>query len=276
MGIVDFILNLAALLLWLNWRAVRLSAATQPSVLSLASALKRAEPRRPNRWIYFIALVLLLTLRSFFYWQVGSSVDWTPAVQLGVISLHFRSDFLSRMFLFSSFGFAVVLGVFYLWLLLLVLVNRGVSDSDPVQKVIRLQLGRVAHWPVAAQLLLPVAAVAAVWLVCYRPFVSLGLISPAASTAQLFRQALVLGIESLLPWKYLIVGLLIAYTLNNYVYLGNSPVWNFVEVTGRNLLRPLRRVPLGIGKADLAPAVGIALVWVIAWFGTTWIPRLYH
>jgi len=275
-GIVHFILNLAALLLWLNWRAVRLSAATQPSVLSLASALKRAEPRRPSRWIYFSVLVLLLTLRSFFYWQVGSSVNWTPAVQLGVISLHFRSDFLSRMFLFSAFGFAVVLGIFYLWLLLLVLVNRGVSDSDPVQKIVRLQLGRVAHWPIAAQLLLPVAAVAAVWLVCYRPFVSLGLISPAASAAQLCRQAFVLGIESLLSWNYLIAGLLIAYTLNNYVYLGNSPVWNFVEVTGRNLLRPLRRVPLGIGKADLAPAVGIALVWAIARFGTNWIQRLYH
>jgi len=276
MGLVDFILNLAALLLWLNWRAVRLSAATQPSVLSLASALKRAEPRRPSRWIYFSALVLLLTLRSFFYWQVGPSVNWTPAVQLGVISLHFRSDFLSRMFLFSAFGFAVVLGIFYLWLLLLVLVNRGVSDSDPVQKIVRLQLGRVAHWPIAAQLLLPVVAVAAVWLVCYRPFVSLGLISPAASAAQLCRQAFVLGIESLLSWNYLIAGLLIAYTLNNYVYLGNSPVWNFVEVTGRNLLRPLRRVPLGIGKADLAPAVGIALVWAIARFGTNWIQRLYH
>ena len=139
-NLVDFILNLVAVLLWLNWRAVRLTAATQPSVLSLASALKRAEPRRPNRWLYFGALILLLVLRSLFYWQVGSSISWTPAVHLGAISLHFRSDYFGRMLLFSAFSFALALGIFYLWLLLLVMVNRNVPNADPVQRIVRLHL----------------------------------------------------------------------------------------------------------------------------------------
>jgi uncharacterized protein YggT (Ycf19 family) len=275
-NLVDFILNLVAVLLWLNWRAVRLTAATQPSVLSLASALKRAEPRRPNRWLYFGALILLLVLRSLFYWQVGSSISWTPAVHLGAISLHFRSDYFGRMLLFSAFSFALALGIFYLWLLLLVMVNRNVPNADPVQRIVRLQLGWITHWPAAAQLILPVVAVAAAWLVCHRPFVGLGLISPAASTTQLCREALILGMGSLLAWKYFIVALLLAYTLNSYVYLGSSPVWNFVDATGRNLLWPLRWLPLGIGRADFAPVVGIALVLMIGRFGANWLSLLYR
>jgi uncharacterized protein YggT (Ycf19 family) len=275
-NLVDFILNLVAVLLWLNWRAVRLTAATQPSVLSLASALKRAEPRRPNRWLYFIALILLLLLRSLFYWQVGSSMSWTPAIQLGAISLHFRSDFFARMVLFSTFSFAVVLGICYLWLLLLVMVNRTVPESEPIQRIVRLQLGWIAHWPAALQLLLPMLAVAVLWLLCHESFVRLGLISAATSTSQLWQQALVLGAGSFLAWKYFVVGLLLAYTLNSYVYLGSSPVWNFVDATGRNLLWPLRWLPLGIGKADFAPVAGIALVLMLGRFGANWLSLLYR
>ena len=275
MSLVDFILNLAALLLWLNWRAIRLTAA-QPSVLSLASALKRAEPRRPNRWLYFVALILLLLTRSVFYWQVGRSVSWTPAIELGAIALHFRSDFFGRMLIFSAFSFAMALGILYLWFLLLVMVNRNVPDSDPVQRIIRLQLGRIAHWPAVIQLLFPVLAVAVLWVICHRAFVHLGLISPAASTGQLWQQAFVLGAGSLLVCKYLISGLLLIHILNSYVYLGNSPVWNFVETTGRNLLRPLRWLPLGIGKADLAPVVAIALTLLIGRFAADWLSLLYR
>ena len=63
-----------------------------------------------------------------------------------------------------------------------------------------------------------------------------------------------------LAWKYLIGGLLLLWLLTTYVYLGNSVFWSFVNLTGRNLLLPLRWAPLRVGKVDLAPVVAIALV----------------
>jgi uncharacterized protein YggT (Ycf19 family) len=276
MVLIDRILNLVALLLWLNWREVRLATLTQPLVLSLASVIKRAEPLPSNRWIYFGGLVVLLLLRSAFYWQVGPSVEWTPAVHLGAIALHFRSDFLSRMLLFSTLSFVVTLGVFYLGLILLVTVNRTVPDSDPLQKLVRLHLGRLARWPAAVQVAVVPWLVALLWVMLHRPFSGLGLISPSASWKELWQQAIIVALGSLLAWKYFIVAILGAHLVNSYVYLGRSAVWTFVSVTAQHLLRPLRWLPLGIGKVDLAPALGMALVLGMAWFGARHLTLLYQ
>jgi len=260
----------------LNWRAVRLIAAMQPSVLSLASALKKAEPRRPNRWVYLGVLVALIVLRSAFYWQVGPSVQWIPTIHLGAIALHFRSDFFGRALLFSVFSFVVTLAVFYLWLILLSLVNRTVPNSDPLQRIIRLQLGGLEQWPVVGRLALVPLLVGTLWALLHQPFARLGLIAPSSSAAELCQQAGIVGLGSFLAWKYLIVAILFAHIVNSYVYLGNSPAWNFVTVTARNLLRPLRWLPLGIGKADFAPLVGIALVWALAWLYARQLTTLFQ
>lgn len=276
MALINFILNLVGVMLWLNWQSVRLEAATQPSVLSLASALKKAEPGGPNRWLYFAVLLLLLLLRGVVYWQIGPPMDWTPAIQLGAIAPHFRSDFFGRMLLFSVLSFVVALAVFYLWLVLLSIVNRNVPDSEPIQKIVRLQLGWLAKSPVSIQLLLPFLLIVALWLALHRPFAGLGLVSAAASFGELAQQAVILGLGAYLAWKYLIVALLAAHVLNSYVYLGNSSIWNFVSVTARNLLSPLRFLPLGIGKADFGPVVAIVLVLIIGYHGGAWLSRLYQ
>lgn len=276
MSLIHFILNLVALLLWLNWRAGGMSAATRPSVLSLVSALKKTDPPGPNRWLYLLALMLLLVLRSVFYWQVGTPMRWTPTLQLGVIAPHFRSDFFGRMLLFSILSFVVALAAFYLGLILLSISNRSVPDSDPIQKIVRLQLGWLGRRSTAVQLLLPFPLAVALWLSLHRPFAGLGLTSIPGSFAELAQQAVVLGLGAFLVWEYFIVALLVAHVLNSYVYLGNSPLWNFVNVTARNLLRPIRWLPLEIGKADLRPAVGILLVFVIGHYGGGWLTRLYQ
>jgi len=69
----------------------------------------------------------------------------------------------------------------------------------------------------------------------------------------------VLGAGSFLAWKYFVVGLLLAYTLN-VTFTWKFAGLELVDATGRNLLWPLRWLPLGIGKADFAPVAGIALV----------------
>ncbi len=62
--------------------------------------------------------------------------------------------------------------------------------------------------------------------------------------AQLLVQAAVIGLGSYLAWKYLILGILMFHLVNTHVYLGNLPVWNCVDATARNLLAPLRWLPL--------------------------------
>ncbi len=46
MALIDFILNLAGLLLWLNWRSVRLDPLGKRTPATLIGTLRRAEPQR--------------------------------------------------------------------------------------------------------------------------------------------------------------------------------------------------------------------------------------
>jgi uncharacterized protein YggT (Ycf19 family) len=275
LSLIDAILNCVCLLLWLNWRSVRLADAARPSVLSLAATVKRAEPRPPGRWVSLGVLLALLSLRSFFYRQVGSSVHWTPEIHLVAIALHFRVDFLDRMLLFSLLGFIRTLGIFYLCLILLSIANRNVPDEDPNQRIVRQQLGRVSRWPASVQLLLIPGMTGALWLLFHGVFASLGLITKAASWIEAGQQAVVLGAATFVAWKFFVIALLAVYFLNSYIYLGKSSLWHFLDLTGRNLLRPLRWLPLGIGKADLAPLVAIGLVLLLAHFGAGWLTHLY-
>ena len=91
MGLIDFILNLAALLLWLNWLSVRTGPVAQP--YSLAGTLKKAGTSLAHRWKFLLALVALLAFRSLIYWQVGSAVNWRPQIPLVVITVFFKKIF---------------------------------------------------------------------------------------------------------------------------------------------------------------------------------------
>ena len=266
MGLIDFILNLAGILLWLSWRSVRLDPLTKTSPATLVGTLRRAEPHRLKRWHSLAALGALLILRALLYWQIGSTVDWTPNLYLGAIdrAIPFRSDVWWLMLLFSVLSFAIMLGLLYLWLLLLSLVNGRAAESDRVQKLVRLHLGRVDRWPWLVKALLPLLVTFCLWYLVSLLLSRLTLIPPTLSKTHRLEQALVVGLGSYLSWKYLVGGLLALHLVSSYVYLGNLPFWNFINLTGRNLLIPLRRVPLRLGKVDFAPLVGLALVFFIA------------
>ena len=275
MALIDFILNLAGLLLWLNWRSLKFDPLLSASAASLAGTLRRAAPRRVKPWHFLAALAALLLFRAVLYWQIGSEVNWTPNLHLGAIAVSFRSDFFGRTLLFSLCSFAVALAVFYLWLLLLSLVNGRAADVDPWQRLGRLHLGQVDRWAWPIKLILPLLIVTMLWLALSPLFARLEIIPPALSAKHRLEQALVIGFGAYLPWKYLIGSFLALYLLSNYVFLGSEPFWNFVGLTGRNLLIPLRRIPLRLGKADFAPVVGIALVFLAAGFAEHGLTLLY-
>ncbi|MDB6018892.1 MAG: hypothetical protein JWR19_3381 [Pedosphaera sp.] len=278
MSAIDFILNLAGLLLWLNWRSLRFDPLARTSAASLVGTLRKADPSGPKRWKFLAALAALLFIRALLYWEIGPAMEWTPNLQLGPIALSFRSDFLGRMLLFSALSFGITLAVFYLWLLLLSLANRRVADLDPLQKLVRQHLGWIEPWPNAIKSLLPLFLAGLCWLLLHPLLTHLALIPKAKSWPQIIEEAAVIGLGTYLSWKYLIAVILALHLLNSYVYLGNHPLWSFINTTARNLLVPLRWgwLPLRVGRLDFAPVAGVALVFLISYFATPMLTALYQ
>lgn len=274
MNRVDFLLNLAGLLLWIEWRAVRFTAPAGTAG-AMSGVLKHAAARRTRRWFYLAALVGLLVIRCGFYWRVGSQLDWVPSLDLGAVTLPFNSVSLSRMGLYSALSFGVVLAVFHLWLLLLSMVNQGVPDTDPWQRLVRQNLGWVESWPLPLKLVAPVLLVGAFWWVAHPSLARLGMTATPGSVGHLAQQSVLVGLGTALAWKYLVTGVLFLSVLNTYLYLGSWNFWAFVQVTSRNLVRPLQFLPLRFGRVDFVPVVGLGLAWLVFSYGEIGLNLLF-
>ena len=264
MGLLHFILNVAGLLLWVNWRGMGFKEYV-PYRSTLIHTLRSAETRPLGRWRYLAALVGLLAVRGLLYQQVGAALKWVPVIDLGVLVVPFRSDQPWRMTLYSFLGFGVIWLGFQLWLLLLSIVNRCTPDTQSVQHLVRLHLGPVEHWPLALKLCLPPLTGALLWLPIHPLLAEIGLLPSAATFKLVLEQGLVLGLASFLVWNYLILGILLLHLLNSYVYLGRSPFLDLASDTARNLLTLIARLPLRFGRIDFAPVVMGILVWLVAW-----------
>lgn len=272
MGIIDFILDLAGLLLWLNWRSLRFDPLGQRTPATLIGTLRRAEPRRLRRWHMPVALGGLLLLRAVFYWQIGSGVGWAAGrLYLGIIELSFRSDSFGRILLFSVFSFGLTLAMFYLWLLLFSILE----GPEPFHRLVRMQLGPVDRWPRWLKLSLPLVLAAVSWWLVSWVLAWLAIVPPPVSAAHRIEESLIIGLGSYLAWKYAAGALLILHLLNSYIYFGKHSFWYYVTAEAQTLLRPLRAVPLRAGKADFAPMVGIVLVFLFAELAERGLAALY-
>lgn len=260
MGIVDFILNLAALLLWFNWRAVRFDPLNRRTPATLMGTLRPAAPKKFRRWPLPAALAALLFLRALLYWQIGSASNWSGKLDLGVIVISFRSDWFGRMVLFSYLSFGLALLVFFLWLLLFSLL----AGPEPVQRLVKMQLGRVDAWPRQIKLALPVVLIVLFWLPASGFFAWCHLIPPPVSLVHRLEQSVILALGGYLTWKFVIGGLLALHLLNSYIYFGRHPFWNYVDVTAQKILLPLKPLPLRVGRINFTPVLGIVLVFLIA------------
>lgn len=262
---IDFILNVAGLLLWLNWRSARLDPFNRGTPATLAGTVRRAEPLRFKRWHFLAALAALLVVRAYFYEHIGPAVNWTPKLHMVVIAPAFPLVLRGQLFflsalLFSVLSFIRVLIVFYFWLLTIAALNRHETNPDPLHKLLLAQLGRAGRWPWFIQLILPIILAAVLWMIVHPLLVSIGVTTHVRSDALLLAQGCVVGLMLFLSLKFLLLAFLIAHLITTYVYFGASPVWDFINTTSRHLLAPLDRLPLRLGRIDLAPVLGIILV----------------
>jgi uncharacterized protein YggT (Ycf19 family) len=196
--------------------------------------------------------------------------DWTPKLNLFFVILAFSSDHLLPMLLFSVLSFARILIVFYFWLLALAMINRRNAEPDPLQRLIRLHLGPLARWPWLLQLLLPLLLMTGLWMTLHPLLMHLGVTNRVQSNVHLAEQGLLIGTALYFSLQYLLPVFLLLHLVASYVYLGSSPLWDFVGTTTRNLLAPLHGLPLRVARFDFTPLVGVVLILVLL----HWLPNL--
>jgi uncharacterized protein YggT (Ycf19 family) len=270
MGLIDFILNLAGVLLWLSWRSMGMDPLTRTTPATLVGTLRRAEPRRLKGWQFPVGLAALLLLRAVLYRLVGPAADWTPKLDLFVVVLAFPGNLFRSALLYSVLSFVRILVVSYFWGLALVIINRGTAETDALQKMLRQHFGPVARWPRLLQGLLPVVVIAGLWMALHPLLTHFGVISRVHSQAHLVEQGLLIGVALYFTLQFLLPVFLLLHLVTSYVYLGSNPVWDFVSATARNLLAPLRWLPLRFGRLDFAPLAGVLIIL----FLLHWLPNL--
>jgi uncharacterized protein YggT (Ycf19 family) len=270
MGYIDFILNLAGLLLWLNWRSDRFDPLLKRMPATLMGTLRPAAPKRFRRWHLLAILAVLLFLRAVIYWWIGPSLGWIAKLDLGVVVPPFRSDWFLRILAYSFFSFGLTLGIFYVCLLPLSLL----AGPQPVHGLVKIPLGRVDDWPRWSRILLPFFVTAILWWLSSWLFSRLQIMPPAAAATR-FQQSLIIGAGSYLLWKFPLGVILVLHLLNSYIYFGKHPLWIYVTVTAQKLLRPLRKIPLRAGKVDLAPVVALAILFLAAELSARGLGWLY-
>lgn len=262
MGIVDLILNLAGLLLWVNWVMMSSSPATGTPT-TLLGTLRPAEPSTWRRWYFLATLPLLLTVRAWVYWEIGSSASWTPTLNLGVIGIAFRCDLFQRAFFFSLLSFGATLVVFYLWLLLLSILHRIPTNPDPMGRFVRIMLGPLGRWNVWGKLALPLVGGLLIWLLLSLLLVWMNVLPQPESFLHRLEQGVLVAIGACLTWSHLLGGILLLHLIHSYVHLGEHPLWAYVDSVARTFLTPFRRLPLQLGKVDASPVVALGLVYLI-------------
>jgi uncharacterized protein YggT (Ycf19 family) len=213
-----------------------------------------------------LALAVLLAGRGWLYARFGSEVNWIATLDLGIVEFPFKSVSAGRMAAFSFLSFAVFLGGFHLWLLLLSVVNRGNPEVLAWQRAIRRHLGGMDAWPWLLKLVAPCLFVMVVWYLVNPALVAQGLAVAPRSAVHLWKQGALVGVGTLVCWKYLIGLVLFLHILNSFLYLGNGEFWRFITATARNLLWPLGWLPLRLGRIDFAPVVAIALTFLVLEF----------
>lgn len=273
MAAIDFILNLAGLLLWLNWRSLRFDPLARTTPATLVGTLKPANPRRLKSWFYLLGVGVLLLLRALLYGELAPAANWTPKLELGLIVPAFRSDAFHSALPFATLSQLRVLVIFYFWLLFLAMIDRSGSEPDPLQKLLRLHLGRIGRWPWYVQLAAPCVVVALLWMAAYAPLAHAGVINRASSQERFLAQALLVGVSVFFTLKYVLPVILLLHLVSSYVYLGGSPLWAFIANTARNILAPLEHLPLRLrfARVDFGPLAGVVLIFLLLHFLPLWV-----
>tara|TARA_B100001123_G_scaffold132559_1_gene153762 strand:+ start:1931 stop:2749 length:819 start_codon:yes stop_codon:yes gene_type:complete len=254
------ILNLIGLLFWVLWRAGTLLR-PKPSN-ALAGPTPRPGKIFKHSWVYLIGLIVLLTLRAVFYNQFGPGLNWTPSMELIHEAPHFRSDFFPRALAYSILSFSRWLIALYICFALLITIIPKEDSSGIWGSFLRCQFSRlgklqtIALWVTALLLASLLHIVEIEWMT---------LIGVRVENTQNYHHLPLLVMLDFRAATYLTMVIVSLYILNSFIYFGEKKFWKKVDDCGKQLLAPIRKIPLMVGKLDLAPFVVMAFAYGLSY-----------
>ena len=268
MGLLHWILNLAALLLWIYWRtqAVRTHPATRRGNAAWTSRLGW----RFGRWSFvLLLLVALLMVRAGFYHLAIPRTGWDA--RLSFFQFHSANAFsLSLVFpwmkLETQLAFSVASFVGWLvpcgyCLVLLAAIKPNSADARNWNQFLASQLGWLHRLPavILAVVMLALAGAAYYGLTFW--FRRLEILPPQTTAEEATRLACGMALHNLRYVAWFAIAVLGLHVLANYIYFGGFAFWKNAEAAGSNLLRALRWLPLRWDRIDFTPLVGILLAY---------------
>jgi hypothetical protein len=243
MEILNAILNALGLLLWSLWLVRRGEA---------------PRDRAASRWTIPAALGVLLALRCFFYWEIGTPLGWVFHLNLGTVSVPFSAESLLRMALYSPLSFFKSLFVFHAVLAAIALWGRPVPSGGAAGWMfLRLGLGFI-RWPGWITWLAGMVVAMIFWLAAARLLQMAGLV-PSLPVGELVLQAALIGVAATHLWLWTLAALLMVAAVNRHFYLGAHPVWVWLAATASNSLRWTAWIPVRFGGLDFRPLAGAGL-----------------
>ena len=250
------ILNLIGLLFWILWRA-----GTMPRPKP-ANAVAGPTPRQgtvfKHSWVYLLALAVLLVLRAIFYNQFGPGLDWIPSLELLDEAPHFRSDYFPRALAYSVLSFARWLSALYFCLTLLITVKPDTDTAKMWRSFLRSQFGWIGGLPSSALWVAVLFMAVLLHIVEFEWMYRIGVRTGNNLYFEYLPLLIVLDFRAI---NYLVMGILTLYILNSFVYFGEGSFWKNVDASGKRLVSPICRLPLVVGKVNLAPFLMMAFAY---------------
>lgn len=271
MKTIDWLLNLAALIIWLRWLSF-FSAPTRIT-LTLAAVVKPAEKGSKRGFFPLFIIGLIILGRAVFFHYSGAVTNFNPILDLTAISIPFKSASFMMTLLYSICSFLLFLIVFYFWLCILSVLNYK-EELDIYHRKIVQHLGFIGKIPALFRLLAPFVITASLWLIVSVLFSKIGIVTNPNSFSKHILQSILLSLCLLFSLKYLVLIICALFLCYTYFYLGVHPFWAFIGVTGKRLLRPIRWIR--IGPLDLSPLVMTLVFVYLCLLGEKWFPLLYQ
>lgn len=244
-------------LLWLSYR--RIGADPTRPAGTLLGNLRPAVPLPRRSWMSLVSLVLLLGLRPLLLAVVGAALDATPTWSPGPIVIAFRADAWGRLYLFSTVSFCWTGLTAFAVLLAFSWLCRGDPEMHPFGDFIVALIGPIARFPWPILVALPWLLGAGLWFGVGHLLAQEHLLPSVHSSITWLSESAIMGSAVWMPLRWALFFILVLQFLHNYVYLGEHPLWEFVQLMGRRLQKPFRWIPLEIGQMDLAPMVAGAI-----------------
>ena len=261
MELVNFLLNLLCWFLWAGAFVFPRYAVRSSQPLTLLSTLRSEPPRSFSRIFFLGSLVLLLGLRGAAYWNFSPSNASLPAIDVGLLKVSLQPDSLSQMACYSFGSFAVFLYGYYLWVFGLSLTSRLKGRVDSIENLIDQQLGAFAMWHPGLKVALVGLVGGLLWVGLGFVLISLGALAENWNGWVLVAQSPVGAAAFWLRCLILVMLIIGVHFINSYVYLGEKPLWAYVDQTAKTYLTPFRKLPLLVVRFDVAPLLGGLAYW---------------